>query len=412
MAEAWSGTHGPGRTSGPRGRAQRGAGRRGAGRPPPAGAGGELGGALLEGRARAGARGGEPGGGDAVRLPRAEAGGAAALPFEEAARLPLLRRLVPRPGRSGRWRSGWPAGHRWCWTPPPCSPRARHSGGAARPTRSSWRASTPGRAYTARDLALAWAALAPDARAGLERADDAGFGAGRRARRARRSGPTARRGRLGGERHRRARWSRAAPGAGWIGRGWRRWAAATALRPGWATRSRGRADLARMGLRAQEARPSPSDGIPLAPAAAALGLPGGRPRRLSSSSSEMRKRQSTGTPRPRSPPARPTPRSSSASTPSTSPPSASTASHACSALPPLVITSSITTTRSPRAKHPSIRFPVPCVLRLLAHREGVHRLARQPAGVGDGVRHGVRAHREPPHRAGRSPESRSSSQPS
>ena len=66
-------------------------------------------------------------------------------------------------------------------------------------------------------------------------------------------------------------------------------------------------------------------------------------------------------------------RSTSAITPRTVPPSASTASHACSALLPLVTTSSTTTTRVAGLEASLHALAGAVVLGLLAHRERVHR---------------------------------------
>lgn len=97
------------------------------------------------------------------------------VPFEEAARLALLRRLVPPAQAVG-------AMERWVSTRPPVAldPAAtlaarRALAEGAAPDSLLLAADGEGGRYTGRDLALSWAALPPEERAALRAADDGGF---------------------------------------------------------------------------------------------------------------------------------------------------------------------------------------------------------------------------------------------
>jgi hypothetical protein len=98
-----------------------------------------------------------------------------ALPFEEAARLPILRRLVPR-ARALAAMEEWVATRPPVSLDPPAVLAAREAlrGGSA-PDSLVLATGPSGQSFTAWDLAVAWAALQPEQRAGLRRADDAGF---------------------------------------------------------------------------------------------------------------------------------------------------------------------------------------------------------------------------------------------
>jgi hypothetical protein len=143
-----------------------------------------------------------------------------------------------------------------------------------------------------------------------------------------------------------------------------RWAQGLGFRPAMAGEEIRAAALRGLAAGGQEARIARAEVLGMRPLLwKRYGVSGtALPASAAASSSLTRKSEITGWPA-ASTASRPSPsRSTSASTARISPPASRSASHARSALPPLVITSSTTTTRCPASKHPSIRFPAPCAL--------------------------------------------------
>lgn len=98
------------------------------------------------------------------------------LPFEEAARLPLLRALVPAP-RAISAMEEWIAARPPVVLDPPALLEARRAlGEGVLPDSTPLATSPEGGVYTGRDLAASWAALDPGERQTLSAADDAAFG--------------------------------------------------------------------------------------------------------------------------------------------------------------------------------------------------------------------------------------------
>ena len=286
------------------------------------------------------------------------------VPFAEAARLPLLRRLVPARGRSRRWRRGWPRSPRWCSIRPRCSPRAPRSARGPRARLAGARAPAPAARATPR---ATWHSPGPRSTPtharrprGRGRRGVRGVGGGRRARGA--SGP--RPARPARARSRRAgALEQAAPRAGVEGRGWARWAAALRLcAPGGALRAELRAagrspgrDAGAAGRRRACVRRGDPGSLRRPACAGATRLSSPPPPPAAPRCGEGEHRVA---PRPPAPPARPDSRSRTASTRSTSPAlRLHRLARPASALPPLVITSSITTTRAARGEAPLDALP-------------------------------------------------------
>lgn len=98
------------------------------------------------------------------------------LPYEEAARLPVLRRLVPRPVAVAAMEE-WVAAQPPVVLDPPAVLAAREALRAGDAPDSLVLARSPaGTPFTARDLSLGWAALGSGEREALRRADDGAFG--------------------------------------------------------------------------------------------------------------------------------------------------------------------------------------------------------------------------------------------
>lgn len=98
------------------------------------------------------------------------------VPFDEAARLPLLRRVVP-PAAARQAMEAWAGSRPPVVLDPPAVLAARNALLAGIPSDTLVIARTgSGARYDAGDLALTWATLDAERREALARADDAGFG--------------------------------------------------------------------------------------------------------------------------------------------------------------------------------------------------------------------------------------------
>lgn len=211
------------------------------------------------------------------------------VPFDEAARLPLLRRVVPTAQAIGAMEE-WVARQPPVVLDPPgvLAARAALRRGALPDSLVLARAPSGG-AFTARDLAIAWAMLDHDQRESLRRVNDTSFGIWVEGE-ARESLWSAAARELGveppagTEAKARARWEGSAA----------RWAAAFGFRPGLTPAQVAAAALAGVGSRGQEARIARAELAAMRPLLRRL-YPAAGPSLASaaSSSSEMRNSEST-----------------------------------------------------------------------------------------------------------------------